>query len=580
MTRPCHLSTEQCDRPRRPAWTAGGKFLEGPENVPESRGSRGKLPVFRRISLPARAGAQIMKLFPASFQNRLALLFGGLVLVVGLPTVLYVNSVYSGQLVGDRGRALRDQAQLVAAVLSENLRERQREIEFLAEQPELRKGEFAHAHLPPMLHGLQKSHPYYTWIGFADLGGTVRIATGNLLLGVNVGEHSWFTIGRQEPYVGDLHEALLLTRHLPPRDDQEPARFIDFAAPVIDSRGQVRGVVAAHAHWDWAGAVISALRPDDAAANRLEILIVNGKGQVIFPEKFAAPLPPATPAAGIEYLTATARIREVTPAHPLGWQVIVRQPKNEALKNVADQQLLIVSALAAAVVFLLLAWWSASRISQPLGRLAVLARRIEQGDEHVDVDIRTNSSEMAQLVAAVRGMASTLIQRKDALAENNAALEQRVQERTADLERLNDELQTLARRDALTGIANRLAANERLHAEFLRLKRTGMAYAVLLLDIDFFKRINDIYGHAVGDQVLQHVARVLKTSLRETDFVARFGGEEFIVLLPATDLANAARVGEKLRQAIECAQPPEVGSVTTSIGLALASATQLDEDVA
>ncbi|HEX6733559.1 MAG TPA: diguanylate cyclase [Azonexus sp.] len=534
-----------------------------------------------------------MTFLPASFQNRLALMFGGLALVVGLPTVYYVNFVYSEQLVSDRGRALRDQAQLVAAVMAENLRERQREIEYLAEQPELRTGDFAHPHLPTLLHGLQKSHPYYTWIGFADNTGTVRVATENLLRGVNVSARPWFVYGRQEAFVGDLHEAQLLAGLLPPREDKEPIRFIDFAAPVVDSRGEVRGVVSAHAHWDWAGAVVRALQPEDAAANRLDILIVNGKGQVIYPEKFdQKTLPPSSGSggrgyvtddwqSGIEYLTATARIREVTPAHPLGWQIIVRQPRNEALKDVADQQqLLIVSALAAAVVFLLLALWSASRISEPLGRLAVLARRIEQGEEHVEVDIRTNSSEMAQLVAAVRGMASTLIQRKDALAESNAALEQRVQERTADLERLNDELQTLARRDALTDIPNRLAANERLRAEFLRLKRTGTAYAVLLLDIDFFKRINDVYGHATGDKVLQHVARVLRNALRETDFVARFGGEEFIVLLPATELASAAQVGEKLRQAVDCSQPPEVTHVTLSIGLALASAAHQDEDVA
>ncbi len=533
-----------------------------------------------------------MTFVPASFRNRLALLFGGLALAVGLPTVLYVNFVYSEQLVGDRGRNLRDQAQLVAAVLAENLRERQREVEYLAEQNEFRNGDLNHPHLPALLHGMQKSHPYYTWIGFADLGGTVRVATNDLLLGVNVGSRPWFIRGRQESFVGDLHEAVLLARHLPPREDNEPPRFIDFAAPVIDNRGMVRGVIAAHAHWDWAGTVIRALQPEDAAANKLDILIVNGRGQVIYPEKFEEKTLDAGREgkrgfstghglSGVEYLTATARIREVTPTLPLGWQVIVRQPKTEALKNVADQQrLLVVSSLAAAAVFLLLAWSNASRISRPLGRLAVLARRIEQGEEDVKVDIDTNSSEMTQLVEAMRGMASTLIQRKDALAESNAALEQRVQERTADLERLNGELQALARRDALTSIPNRLAANERLHEEFIRLKRTGSAYAVLLLDIDFFKRINDIYGHAVGDKVLQHVAQVLRSTLRETDFVARFGGEEFIVLLPATELVNAAQVGEKLRQAIDCSQPPEVPHVTASFGLALASAAHVDEDVA
>ena len=534
-----------------------------------------------------------MTLLPASFQNRLALLFGGLALIVGLPTVFYINHVYSQQLVNDRGRTLHDLAQLVAGVLSDNLRERQREIEYLAEQPEFRAGDLTRGHVAPLLQGLQKSHPYYTWIGFANTDGAVKVATGNLLLGVDVGKRPWYIHGQQGSFVGDLHEALLLAKHLPQPPGAGPVRFIDFATPVFDAQGRRRGVLAAHAHWDWAGQVIRTLLPAHAGDSQLDILIVNGKGQVIYPENFAETPPAATAsqttagyeiaswASGVAYLTAAAAIREVTPAHALGWQVVVRQPRTEALKDVAAlQHLLIASALLAAAVFLSLALWSASLISRPLGRLAVLARQIEQGDEHVNVDIRTNSSEMAQLVDAVRGMASTLIQRKDALADSNAVLEQRVQERTADLERLNGELQKLARRDALTGIPNRLAANERLRGEFLRLKRTGTAYAVLLLDIDFFKRINDIYGHAVGDDVLQHVARVLQATLRETDFVARFGGEEFIVLLPATDLPSAAQVGEKLRQAIECSRPPTVDSVTTSVGLALASASDTDEDVA
>ena len=144
-----------------------------------------------------------------------------------------------------------------------------------------------------------------------------------------------------------------------------------------------------------------------------------------------------------------------------------------------------------------------------------------------------------------------LRQAKRGLAESNIHLEQKVDERTAELARANEALVRLSRQDALTGLANRLAATERLRQEFLRMKRSSSVYAVLMMDIDFFKHVNDAYGHAMGDDVLRHIAQILNSSVRETDFVARYGGEEFIAFLPDTSLEDACRVGEKIRQAIE-----------------------------
>jgi diguanylate cyclase (GGDEF)-like protein/PAS domain S-box-containing protein len=159
-------------------------------------------------------------------------------------------------------------------------------------------------------------------------------------------------------------------------------------------------------------------------------------------------------------------------------------------------------------------------------------------------------------------------------------LEERVRKRTGELAAANAALLALSRHDALTGLFNRLAANERLREEFQRMKRTGAAYAVLMLDIDFFKGVNDSCGHSVGDAVLAAVARTLSENLRFYDFVARWGGEEFLVLLPATDPVTAGRVAEQLRAAIEKVRHPPDVSVTVSIGAAGASPDDLDEDIA
>jgi diguanylate cyclase (GGDEF)-like protein len=162
----------------------------------------------------------------------------------------------------------------------------------------------------------------------------------------------------------------------------------------------------------------------------------------------------------------------------------------------------------------------------------------------------------------------------------NAELEDVVRQRTAELEKANANLRHLSRHDVLTGLHNRMAANERIHAEFMRMKRTGSCYAVLMLDVDFFKRINDTYGHEAGDHVLKRISEVLKGCLRETDFVARFGGEEFLVLLPDTPREAATQVAEKIRQALARSTDPIAGVTTVSIGLVLASPEHHDENVA
>ena len=137
----------------------------------------------------------------------------------------------------------------------------------------------------------------------------------------------------------------------------------------------------------------------------------------------------------------------------------------------------------------------------------------------------------------------------------------------------------MATHDALTSLPNRMLSNERLKNCFLTLKRSRIVYAVLILDIDHFKAVNDSHGHAMGDQVLQRLASELRNAVRESDFVARIGGEEFLVLLPATGLDEACLVAEKIRLAVQAMKSPTGESITVSIGIATASPDDVDEDV-
>ncbi len=112
---------------------------------------------------------------------------------------------------------------------------------------------------------------------------------------------------------------------------------------------------------------------------------------------------------------------------------------------------------------------------------------------------------------------------------------------------LHAQLQAAARTDAKTGLLNAAAWQREADTEIVRARRTGGSLALVLIDIDHFKRVNDTHGHLVGDQVLASVASALRSQLRDYDVVGRFGGEEFVILLPNADVTEARRVAERLR---------------------------------
>lgn len=160
------------------------------------------------------------------------------------------------------------------------------------------------------------------------------------------------------------------------------------------------------------------------------------------------------------------------------------------------------------------------------------------------------------------------------LREMNATLQDRIAERTRDLE-------TLAHTDLLTGLFNRRKLDEALAEAAERATLSGAPLALILGDVDNFKAVNDRYGHTIGDQVLVAFAALLRDAVRPTDILGRWGGEEFMLLCPATDLAAATAIAERLRQRVEATALPEVGPRTCSFGVAvLAPAESTDSLVA
>jgi diguanylate cyclase (GGDEF)-like protein len=161
-----------------------------------------------------------------------------------------------------------------------------------------------------------------------------------------------------------------------------------------------------------------------------------------------------------------------------------------------------------------------------------------------------------------------------------AQANQRIDDLLSQLHAVNESLERQVRHDGLTGVANRRFFDAQLEHEFARIRRFGRALSVVLLDVDGFARINDLYSRSVGDLVLQNVAQIMRRNCRSIDIVARSGSDEFAVLLVETPENGAARVVENFRSGIESFDwgivHPEL-AVTVSIGMVSADAVSSSE---
>lgn len=165
-------------------------------------------------------------------------------------------------------------------------------------------------------------------------------------------------------------------------------------------------------------------------------------------------------------------------------------------------------------------------------------------------------------------------------AQANEELERHVRERTLELERANHKLEELSTTDGLTGLKNRRYFNEAFAMESKRASRSGSSLSVILIDIDHFKKLNDSYGHLFGDECIVAVAKAISdAAFRKTDTKCRYGGEEFVVLMPSTSREGALRVASNIQDAIRTLTIPRGDtSVTLTASLGVATVTSARED--
>jgi len=156
-----------------------------------------------------------------------------------------------------------------------------------------------------------------------------------------------------------------------------------------------------------------------------------------------------------------------------------------------------------------------------------------------------------RLINALEEKNARLEEKEKELRMLNQSLETVVEKRTAELRQVNERLNELAMTDPLTRVLNRRAFFQRFNEEIERSRRYKHDIAVVMIDVDHFKKFNDMEGHVYGDQALKKIAQLFATNLRKTDLLARYGGEEFVLMMPETPPAGAIEKCERLRTAIE-----------------------------
>lgn len=475
-----------------------------------------------------------------------------------------------------------EKATSLAERLDLDLSERYRDILQIAEmRPLSRIWQDSPDEVRDVIEQLKRSRPRYVWIGFAGADGLVLASTGRVLEGTSVLMRDWFRNGLNVPTVGDVEEAELLVHLLALPSANDATRFVDISLPVYSPENRILGTIGAHLSVKWAE-LLNDIAPREGAT---QVWLIGHDGRVLlgkspnpqpFSDEVIASMMDQRSGAfvdtseGHRVLTGFAVTGRKGDYPGLGWIVVTRQNAAVAFADATRLALTILGiGLLALPVTFLGAYWLARKIARPLVTLTRAAAQIGRDPDATNLPHQRGSLEVIQLSSSLRA----LLRRLGSVEEQIVRTAEQYQQ---DLE----ELRQLADTDPLTGLLNRRSFLTVADAA-LNGSRTSDGLGILMADIDHFKSVNDVYGHPAGDAVIRSVAASIGAALRQHDRVARFGGEEFVVLLLNVDRAGMMALAERMRSAIGSSRVLVEGreiAVTVSFGAALAQPGDRDVD--
>lgn len=477
-------------------------------------------------------------LVPVNLKIRWFVIYAGFGLLLSVIITAIVTQAATQQIQQQVGLSLANVAQQVSHQLERGMVERLRDMQTAAQLISPPQSEEELEQLSRLVGAVFDSYDAYAWIGVTDSKGRVLVSANDVLRGADVSARPWFQQALQQPYfIGDVHGALLLEKILNP-EGTEPLRFVDVSVPLKTSSGQIWGVLGSHLNWQWAEAVERIAMTSLQSLPGTDILVVSSENQILLGPGGLQEQPLVTDLNeqvvkrgwgiqpwidGNQYLVGYAKITSSEDYRGPEWQIIVREPIELALQPVSELRWRAAwIGLGVALIFAFIGWISAGRIARPF-------------------------------------------------ADLSQQLEQEVRERTEQLREKNQALHKLATTDSLTGLLNRRALFTRGEKLKAQADRHGQPLAVVMLDLDYFKQVNDRYGHAAGDEVLVTLADELRRQFRDIDICARTGGEEFTLILDGSSAADAAAKVERLSAAFKAneftSDQDETFSVSLSAGV-------------
>ncbi|WP_305824177.1 sensor histidine kinase [Massilia brevitalea] len=396
---------------------------------------------------------------PRGLGAQLALAFSLLSVVLTIALILVVERRAIDQIKDRIGHNLADLAAQTSDKLERGMFERYREIALVTSRPVLTTDEYSLDQRRQALERVQRSYDYYEWIGLTDTEGKVLVSGNRLLEGADVSKRPWFIEGMRGGYVGDVHEALLLDKLLPPQADKAPRRFVDVAFPYADENGKVRGVLGAHLSWNWARDVERSVVGSADRESDTQTLILSSTGRVLLGprelmdttlalDSFRNASPTQRGAFMVErwpdgkdYVVGFQKGSGYASYPGLGWVVLVRQQVDTAWQPLYDMRRhALVSGLLLALLFSLVGVALARRITRPLKQLAASAGELRGGGA-VQIASGGPYEEVKALSSSLNLLVQDLGERRRQLQQLNGTLEQMVESRTVELRRALETVQ-------------------------------------------------------------------------------------------------------------------------------------------
>ncbi|MCH8501118.1 MAG: diguanylate cyclase [Aliidiomarina sp.] len=494
-----------------------------------------------------------------SLRSHFVLVSAGMILALTLVLSSIAHHSEARALKSQIGNALIDTSMLLNHNLDQFMWARSIEVELLSqfgmsfEDPD---------EMRDLLEAVQEKVPSFAWFGVTDSEGVVQVSTGGLLEGMSIAHRPVFTEARSERFYGDVHEAQLLAQLLP-NPSGEAMKFVDISFPLFSDAGEFRGVLAAHLSWEWAREVQTTIMEPLRERHQIEFFVVSprinavllGPGRMAGQELNLASLTAAEAGEsgflvekwpdGERYFTGFTKSSGYRDFPGFGWSILLRENEAVAVRSVTQLQIVIWStSLLFILLFAFIAWRLSIVITEPLQEITQAAHRLSKG-KIAEIPLHKGIREIESLEQSLRDLLVSLTRAESALGE----------------------MESKAHRDALTGLANRNALTKYLKVAREFAEQRHQSLTLLYLDLDKFKPVNDTYGHAVGDALLQQVAQRLRHQVRQDELAVRLGGDEFLLVLTTDDRcpeATGEMVAERVLESLR--QPFQIEQLTLNIG--------------